>query len=205
MTSVRIHQIARSTTALGPGNRTAIWFQGCERRCKGCMSPDTRPLNGGSLWHTSDLANTVCGIDNIEGITISGGEPFLQIDALHELLTIIRKRKNLGVILYTGYTMEQLRQMIDSKVDQIITSFSDIIIDGEYIDELNDGGSLKGSANQTVNFITDRYLPYKSLYEGKRRDIQILIDNDRSLLIGVPDKKTLEVWKMSTISLQGKN
>lgn len=205
MTSVRIHQIARSTTALGPGNRTAIWFQGCDRSCKGCMSPDTRPLNGGALWRTSELANTVGGFDDIEGITISGGEPFLQIDALYDLLTRIRKSTNLGVIIYTGYTMEQLRQMNDSKVDQIITSFSDIIIDGEYIDELNDGGSLKGSANQTVNFITDRYLPYKSLYEGKRRDIQILIEHDRSLLIGVPDKKTLEAWKISVNSLQENN
>ena len=91
MTTVRIHGIARSTTALGPGNRAAIWFQGCMRSCKGCMSPDSRPLNGGTEWIVDKLVGDICAIENIEGITISGGEPFLQIDSRLFLSTICCK------------------------------------------------------------------------------------------------------------------
>lgn len=198
MSTVRIHGIANNTTALGPGNRAVVWFQGCERRCKGCMSPSSRALNGGSEWTVEHLIKHICSIRNIEGITISGGEPFLQPEALHEFLKAIRERTNLGVIIYTGNTMEQLREMKNPLIDEIISSMVDIIIDGEYIDELNDGGSLKGSSNQTVNFITDRYLKDKDLYGSGKRDIQIMIEGNRALLIGVPDRKTLEVWRNTT-------
>lgn len=85
MKTVRIHRIVRSTTALGPGNRTAIWFQGCRRNCRGCMSPYSRALDGGTVWETGSLAKEICSIKDIEGITISGGEPFLQPEALYDL------------------------------------------------------------------------------------------------------------------------
>lgn len=195
MSTVKIHNIASCTTALGPGNRAAIWFQGCERRCKGCMSPNSRPLDGGATWEVEDLVNTVCSFKDIEGVTVSGGEPFLQSNALFELLSGIRKRRDLGVIIYTGNTIKQLKDMHDNTIDAIIYELADIIIDGEYIDELNDGGSLKGSSNQVVNFITDRYKKYKYLYESNQRNIQIMIQGNESLLIGVPERKTLEEWK----------
>ena len=202
MTTVRIHGIARSTTALGPGNRAAIWFQGCMRSCKGCMSPDSRPLNGGTEWIVDKLVGDICAVENIEGITISGGEPFLQIDALHEFLSGIRSKTSLGVIIYTGNTMDDLKRMGNPLIDEIIAGLADIIIDGEYVDELNDGAALKGSSNQTVNFITDRYLACRDLYSSNTRDIQIMIEGKDTLLIGVPDRNTLEIWKRTIDGLR---
>ena len=202
MTTARIHGIAYRTTALGPGNRAAIWFQGCMRCCKGCMSPDSRPLNGGTEWSVDKLINDICAIENIEGITISGGEPFLQVNALHEFLTGIRSRTSLGVIIYTGNTMDELRRMGNPLVDEILAGLADIVIDGEYVDELNDGAALKGSSNQTVNFITDRYLSVHDLYNSNSRDIQIMIEGNDALLIGVPDRNTLEIWKRTTEGLK---
>ncbi len=204
MTTVRIHGIAHSTTALGPGNRAAVWFQGCMRRCKGCMSPDSRQLNGGTEWTVDKLVEDICAIENIEGVTISGGEPFLQVDALHEFLTGIRSRTSLGVIIYTGNTMDELRRMGNPLVDEILAGLADIVIDGEYVDELNDGAALKGSSNQTVNFITDRYLAVRDLYNSNSRDIQIMIEGNDALLIGVPDRSTLEIWKRTTEGLKEK-
>ena len=195
MTTVRIHDIANSITTLGPGSRLVIWFQGCKRRCKGCMSPESRPLDGGKLADLDKLIDVICSAKGIEGITISGGEPFLQVDALYELLTAIREKTNLGIIIYTGNTMEQLKTMKDSKVDGITTGLADLIIDGEYIDDLNDGGSLKGSSNQKVNYITKRYVSCKALYEGKDRQVQAVVSGGRMLLAGVPNKETLDSWK----------
>lgn len=198
MSTIRIHGIANNTTALGPGNRAVVWFQGCKRSCKGCMSPSSRPLDGGTEWDVGRLVNYISEIQNIEGITISGGEPFLQVEALHEFLTGIHSKTNFGVIVYTGNTMDQLREMHSPLVNEILSSMVDIIIDGEYIDELNDGASLKGSSNQTVNFITDRYIQYKELYDSGKRDVQIMIEGNEALLIGVPDRRTLDIWKLTT-------
>ena len=201
MSSIRLHNIFMHTTALGPGTRIAIWLQGCNRRCKGCMSPKSRPLDGGRVVNLPSLIDAICADNDVEGITISGGEPFLQTEALHELLVSIRSRTNFGVIIYTGYTMDELRNIHDPLVDEILTELSDIIIDGEYIDELNDGASLKGSSNQTVNYITDRYLPYKSLYESKARNVQIDIAYWEAFFIGIPDKETFESWKNAINSI----
>ena len=166
------------------------------------MSPDSRPLNGGTEWIVDKLVGDICAIENIEGITISGGEPFLQIDALHEFLSGIRSKTSLGVIIYTGNTMDDLKRMGNPLIDEIIAGLADIIIDGEYVDELNDGAALKGSSNQTVNFITDRYLACRDLYSSNTRDIQIMIEGKDTLLIGVPDRNTLEIWKRTIDGLR---
>ena len=81
---------------------------------------------------------------------------------------------------------------------EIVDSLADLIIDGEYVDALNDGSSLKGSSNQTVHYITTRYLPHRELYEGKSRDIQIFISGRDAFLVGVPYRETLETWKEAT-------
>ena len=203
MSTVRIHRIAHHTTALGPGDRAVVWFQGCKRRCKGCMAPESRPLEGGSEWDVSKLIDEILACRNIEGITVSGGEPFLQAEGLQEFLEGLRARSPLGVIIYTGNTMAELREMNDPHVNAIIDSLTDILIDGEYIDELNDGGGLRGSSNQTVHFLTDRYDEYRALYGGARRDVQIMIEGDDALMIGVPNRETLESWKKATQKIRG--
>lgn len=195
---IRIHNMILHTKALGPGLRTAIWLQGCERRCKGCMSPGSRPLDGGRLVRVSDVAQAVLQLSDVEGITVSGGEPFLQVDALYSLLSSIREKSNLGVIIYTGFTLEELRKMDNPKVTQIISEMADIIIDGEYVEELNDGIALKGSSNQRVNFITERYVSERTLYEQNQRDVEVIATESDMFLIGIPSQKTLEEWKDTT-------
>jgi len=195
MSRVRLHNLVMQTTALGPGTRLAIWLQGCLRRCPGCMSPASRPLEGGSEWELEDLIETVCRAQGIEGITVSGGEPFLQPEALHGLLKAVRQRTELGVIIYTGNTLAELRRTGDPRILEIVDSLADLIIDGEYVDELNDGGSLKGSSNQKVHFLTERYLPFRQLYEGKSRDVQVFITGKDAFFVGIPYRETLESWK----------
>ncbi len=183
------------TRVLGPGLRTAIWFQGCHRRCKGCMSPASRDLDGGREFSVQEICSRIKKLKDIEGVTVSGGEPFLQIDALHLLLGNLRRTTKLGIIIYTGYTLKQLQEMQDNKVDEIITGLADLIIDGEYVEELNDGGSLRGSSNQQLQFITSRYKSFESLYQGTKRDVEILASGQELFFIGIPNKITLQQWE----------
>lgn len=195
MNKVRLHNVVMKTTALGPGTRMAIWFQGCKRNCKNCMSPKSRPINGGKECSIDKILNAVYSAKDIEGITISGGEPFLQIQPLYDLLFAIRQKTELGIIIYTGYTLDELSKLNNQMVNHIITKLADVIIDGEYIDELNDGKSLKGSSNQKVHFITDRYVPFKDLYNGDNRDVQVFVSDSEAFFVGIPDKDTLRTWK----------
>ena len=192
---IRLHNMVLHTRVLGPGTRAAIWTQGCERRCPGCMSPSSRPLDGGDWVDVDLIMKELSGLGDLEGVTISGGEPFLQIRPLHSLLCALRRETKLGIILYTGYTMEELRSMDQPQVADIITGLADLIIDGPYLDQLNDGTALKGSGNQGVNFITDRYLPFQALYQQKKREIEIIAAKGEMFLIGVPAKDTLEEWQ----------
>ena len=191
-TKMRLYDMILRTGALGPGKRCAIWFQGCKKSCKGCMSPDSRPLQGGRCVSVDAVVNEVLKLDDIEGVTISGGEPFLQAEALYEMLDSIKKKTDLGVIIYTGYYLDELKKMKNEKVNKIITELSDLIIDGPYIDERNDSKSLRGSDNQGINLITQRYAKDVCKYGCDGRNIEIFQTDKGITVVGIPDKKTLE-------------
>lgn len=198
---VRLHNVAYRTRVLGPGERFAIWFQGCRRRCKGCMSESSRPLDGGRLASISKLCEAILSQRGLEGVTISGGEPFLQPEALFCLLEKIRHNANLGVIVYTGFTLEQLRELNNPWIDMALNGYIDLLIDGEYIDELNDGKSLKGSANQRLLFLTDRYLSDKGLYEGTTRNAEVRLSGNDVFFVGIPSRETWDQWRSALADL----
>lgn len=183
------------TEVLGPFVRCAIWLQGCNRNCAGCISTQTRELAGGITVSIDKVFNKILSLDDIEGITVSGGEPFLQIESLHQLLKMVRDKTQLGIIIYTGYYLDELKAFNDTRVDEIISDLADIIIDGPYIEELNDEKGLRGSSNQTVHFLTDRYQTFESVYKEGHRKAEVLVNEKELFFIGVPDRKTLDAWQ----------
>lgn len=200
--TVRIHNLIKSTKVLGPGNRAAIWFQGCMRNCPGCMSPDSRTLTAGTVIPVEKLVKFFLSLNDIEGITISGGEPFLQIDALYALVKSIKKNSNLSVIIYTGFTLNELQKMDNEEVNELLNKMVDILIDGEYVDELNDGVALRGSSNQKVNFLSDRYKNCADMYSSKNRNAEIMISDKELFFVGIPEKDTLQTWLKTTDSFK---
>lgn len=200
---VRLHNVTLRTKVLGPGERAAIWFQGCRRSCKGCMSPSSRPLDGGMLASIPKLCQAILAQQDLEGVTISGGEPFLQPEALESILQFLHEHSDLGVIIYTGYTLEQLRMMKNLHIDAILDNYVDMLIDGEYIEQLNDGMSLKGSANQRVIHITDRYRNRQELYERQTRNVEVVLSAGEAFLIGIPSKETWQQWQAALNELSG--
>ena len=183
---LRVGYIKNQVMALGPGTRFVIWTQGCSRRCKGCASPEFQPFEGGYLIETGQVAEMICSTNSVDGITISGGEPFLQAVALYELTNIVKKeRPEVNVIVFTG---NQLEHIVDEDGVKFLSNI-DLLIDGEYVRELNNNQGLRGSTNQRFHFLTQRLLPYRDeLKQGNRNTEVHWIDSSKQKIvkIGVP-------------------
>ena len=129
----------------GNGIRFAIFFQGCTRHCRGCHNPQTHDLNGGFVMDTTEIIRELQKDSLASGITLTGGEPLLQLDAAIELA---RAARQLGynVWCYTGFTYESLPPRSDRLLD-----FVDVLVDGEYRESERDLELLFcGSRNQRV-------------------------------------------------------
>jgi hypothetical protein len=100
-------------------------------------------------------------------------------------------------------TLEQLREMHDPWVDKMLDGYIDLLIDGEYVESLNDGKSLRGSSNQQVLFLTDRYLPDQKLYEGTTRNAEVQMTENQVFFIGIPGKETWEQWQSAIEGIDG--
>ena len=196
MSRLLIYQREPEIYTLGPGRRYCLWVQGCERRCPGCVSVYSRDLNAGYRMEASAVALEI-KMNAPDGVTISGGEPFLQAGALADMLGILKEqmRYDTGIILYTGYRMEELETVPDA--DRLLR-YVDLLIDGPYIRELDDGGSLRGSSNQRVIPLTPRYdrPEILSLYGAPRRSVQVIRHGFGESRVGVindNDKNYTEV------------
>ena len=175
--------VVPQTDALGPGKRFAIWVQGCNKRCNGCIAPDAWDVNGGFEQDVVELAEEIINTPNIEGITVSGGEPFLQQEALCDLIKLVQSQRDLGVIVYTGMLYEEV-------AETELASLCDIIVDGEYVEELNDNRSLRGSSNQKVISLTNRYRDMiKEYYGVVGRKIEMHIQHNTTNIVGIPIKQ----------------
>lgn len=180
--NIRLYMTQPATKALGPFERFAIWVQGCQKRCPGCISPEAQPTDGGFEISVHELTDEILQMQNIEGITISGGEPFLQQEALCELIDEIRNVRDFGVIVYTGMLFSEIR-------NTQLARRCDLIIDGEYIEALNDDRSLRGSSNQNVICITDRYRDIVCSHYGQAgRKMELILRNGSFHLVGIPSK-----------------
>lgn len=190
---MRIYNYQDGVKKLGPGIRFVLWTQGCPRSCVGCMTPASQDINGGKQISVEELSQIIINA-NREGITISGGEPFLQSDDLCELITLVKKSIDIGVIIYTGYTYEELVNSKDSGKKRLL-ELTDLLIDGPYVDELNDGMNLRGSSNQRVIALTDRYEQNVCEYGTKNAEIEIFMKENKMVMVGVPTKELLDKFK----------
>jgi anaerobic ribonucleoside-triphosphate reductase activating protein len=146
---LRIAGLTKESIVDGPGIRYVIFAQGCNHKCKGCHNPDTHSMGGGYVIDADMLINDILSCRHIDGITFSGGEPFLQADVLLYIAKAL-KQQNINIICYTGYTLEQI---IENKIeDQMeLLSFVDLLIDGPYIEKLRDLSlAYRGSRNQRI-------------------------------------------------------
>ena len=173
------------TRELGPGNRYAIWVQGCPFNCKNCITPEGIPVRVNKIIPIARLAENIIDSPHIEGITISGGEPFLQAAGLSQLLAVVHaKRPELTIILFSGFRLAELDWMEAKE----LLSMVDVLIDGRYLEKLNDNKGLRGSSNQKIHFLTERLTAFKDYFLERTRNVEVHVYPDRQVTIGVPSR-----------------
>ncbi len=188
---IRIFRYQSAVKVLGFFSRAVIWVQGCKFACLNCIVPESWSLEGGESISIQFLADWILTQTDIEGVTFSGGEPMLQAKELTDLIDIIKQKKDLGVICYTGYTLENLLRQ-GNQPQRLLLSKIDLLIDGLYKEELHDNLRWRGSKNQRLLPLTNRY---KNLVMDilKNDDIssglEFWLDRDGNLSFnGVPNK-----------------
>jgi len=154
--SLRIFRKQAPVQVLGPGKRAVIWVQGCGFACPGCIVPESWDLSGGEAVDLEDLSRWVLSQPDLEGVTLSGGEPMLQARALVGLIDRLRTEANLGVVCYTGYSWEALQH--HGNPDQLaLLDRVDLLIDGRFLAAEQGDLLWRGSGNQRLLALSDRY------------------------------------------------
>lgn len=167
---VNVHATVASSAINGPGNRLVVFFQGCEMNCPGCFNTDLHAFEEKNLLTPEDILK--CRKKDCEGITVSGGEPFLQPLALLEL-TKAAKVLGLTTVVYTGYNYDEIKAENEPRE---ILEYIDVLIDGVFMaNSLEPTLLARGSTNQRFLFLTDRYSLKDFLMPGK---VEITIDAD---------------------------
>jgi len=146
---LQLSRVHFPVTTLGPGQRLGIWFQGCSIRCSGCISADTWGPGRTVVDVASLLEQVAPWLDQADGVTISGGEPFDQFDALLQMLVGLRQRTAADILVYSGHPLETLQPMLDQARDLI-----DAVISDPYIEQADQSLALRGSDNQRLTLLT---------------------------------------------------
>ena len=192
---IEISHYVLETKVLGPYTRSAMWVHGCCFNCKGCIAEEMNKAEL-DIVTVDDLVDTFANVESCEGITISGGEPFLQAGALSKMIKGIKARRDYGVIVYSGFTLEELERKNDTDISDFLGQI-DILIDGRYLESMNDGVPFRGSSNQRIILLTERYADVFDEYylKQKKRDIEIRIEEHKVYMVGVPSEYGLKTWK----------
>jgi anaerobic ribonucleoside-triphosphate reductase activating protein len=183
---ISISRLHYPVTTLGPGRRVGIWLQGCKIRCPGCVSLDTWAEDKG-LTTVDEVVRAVASwLGEADGVTISGGEPFDQSDALTALLANLPLRDGQDVLVYSGYPFEQIEALPAVRQGRI-----DALVSDPYLVDAAQTLPLRGSDNQRLHLLTElgqlRFAEFQATKTGSGKSLDVMFDDDGSVwLAGIP-------------------
>lgn len=164
---IRIAGITEDSIVDGPGLRLTVFVQGCHHGCKGCHNPETHRFDGGQIMNTAKIIAKMDSNPLLDGITLSGGEPFWQTFSCIELADAAHER-GMNVWCYTGFTFEKIKKdpYFRNLLDHI-----DVLVDGPYIEsqrtlEL----PWRGSKNQRLIDVQESLRQGKVVEYGGAKD-----------------------------------
>lgn len=163
---LKVFGIAKESFVDGPGVRYAIFVQGCPHHCKGCHNPESQILDDehGTM---KDFDEVLADIERnyiLSGVTLTGGEPFLYVDELCELVDSIREKfPQLNIWVWSGYTYEQIIKDTKKK----LLDKCDVLVDGPFIEERKSlACQWRGSTNQRIiDLVKTRESGFLSFHE----------------------------------------
>ncbi|MBP0983134.1 MAG: 4Fe-4S cluster-binding domain-containing protein [Oscillospiraceae bacterium] len=181
-----VARILYPVKTLGPGSRIGMWLCGCTHKCSGCSNPELWERQEKYRISVDDLLRLIHSIsDNnkVDGFTITGGDPMQQPEELALLLPELRKISR-DILVYTGYTLEELREMRSECVDRALNNIA-VLIDGRYIAERNNGCPLRGSDNQRVIYIDEGFRGAYEEYMRRGNEIQNFTAGNSVISVGI--------------------
>jgi anaerobic ribonucleoside-triphosphate reductase activating protein len=185
---VAITKVHFPVRSLGYGERIGIWMQGCSIHCRGCIVPESWTAGAEHVVRIADLLRAIASwLPRCDGITISGGEPFDQPDALSEIVTALRQRTNGDILVYSGYTKAILQRRFASTLALI-----DALVAGPFVATKPDSRTFIGSTNQELVLSTSLGRERYTSLEGYRRGINVDVRGGEILFSGVPERGDLK-------------
>ena len=144
---IRLSGIVDESIVDGPGFRMAIFTQGCPHRCPGCHNPQTHDFNAGTWMETDDIVGRALENPLLDGVTLTGGEPFCQPEACADIARRARE-KGLNVWCYSGWTYEALLEKPECRC---LLEAIDVLVDGRFmLEQCSLELRFRGSANQRL-------------------------------------------------------
>ncbi len=145
------------------------------------------------LLHVDELHEMIMQTEDIDGVTFTGGEPFEQAYPLF-LLAKKLKKSDISIVSYTGCTIEELRNQNDACIQGLLSTL-DILIDGPYVKKLKSSLLWRGSSNQRIHILTDRYREYPRHADENIMDLELALDGDTLSMSGNFDEKMISKIK----------
>ena len=164
----------------GPGVRFVLWTQGCSKGCSECFNPETWSTNIYKELSPTQIFELIKNFE-VDGVTISGGDPLEQEDELLELLMLLstmRLRK--GVILFSGFTRAEISSNF---IREQCLKYIDVLVDGRYEKNLKIDFSLRGSSNQEFYFFSNKISKEELFFD---QEIELSLESDKIVMTGFP-------------------
>ncbi len=172
----------------GPGNRFTLWTQGCSKGCSDCFNPETWSNKNNIILTPLEIFEHIKELD-IDGVTITGGDPLEQEEELLLLLKLLDTLSlSKGVILFSGFTYDEIRE---NRVREECCSYIDVLIDGRYEKDKRISSGIKGSSNQNVIYFSSKIKEEELLID---QEVEICLEEDIISVTGFPsiDRKFLK-------------
>lgn len=192
MSTIAVSRLHYPVRALGPGKRIGLWLQGCSIRCPGCISADTWRPGTGTVPMTKLLERLAVWADQADGLTVSGGEPLDQPDALTNLLEGWRTLSDRSVLLFTGYEWSACQPWMMANHHLV-----DGVIAGPFDASVGQSLALRGSDNQSLHVLSplgDEFRQFERLRGPNDRRLDAMFDADGAVwFAGIPETGQFEV------------
>ncbi|GAB4259997.1 MAG: hypothetical protein Kow0092_08580 [Deferrisomatales bacterium] len=195
---IRIAHACVTEEVNGPGRRFTVWVQGCSLGCPGCFNPALRPVAGGRSVSPAELARQALEAEPLDGVSLSGGEPFDQAGPLAAFLDRWRaaaRGGSLTALAFTGYPVETLRK--GSAARRALLERLDLLVDGPYRPELAAPLPLRGSANQRLVALTPAGEALRAAVEAAGPPgFQVIVADDGEVwFTGFPPRELVEATR----------
>ena len=185
-----IGRVLSPVHSLGPGNRVCLWTQGCSKQCEGCISPELQDPRGIDVSESrlAELLIRIAQKNECQGLTVSGGDPFEQADALLKLLKLVRKQFD-DILVYTGFQLNEIVCGNAGEAGRACLQYIDVLIDGRYVRSLNTPECvMRGSGNQTIVYLNDSIRTRYEEYMKKGRVIETFVHDNQTIITGILDE-----------------